>query len=644
MRLALCSWVCLPAAGCQQKMAEQPSYKPARAVQLFCRRPLGAARRFPAPWPADICTTDVALFTGRRAGKNGEPLGAATPAVVQPPPDSPEAAKARKAQYDQFVDDFPFPMTRDGFAARLRAFHDLLRRLPRPAGHGARARSSSAATRAPPSYHIPRLRKAPVGHLFAVISEGYGSMPSYARSNSACAIAGPSWVICGRFKPASTFPKQKRPTKCVREWGRQGKTAVTGGTVAVSSRCFGRSRAELARWQRRSLWSGVVVLLVCAVARRSSPAQFFRAYLAAYLFYLGIALGSMVAADGLSPDRRKLGTPDPPHSGSRQCGRCRCWPCSSCRSPAGFGYLYLWAQPRRRRRQPATPIPAVLPRPDLFLDSRRGRISLSGSAMAFWLARWSRQEDQTGNPRLAWKSQQLSGFGAVVYGISIHFAAVDWGMSLQPVFHSTIWGPLFAAGQLLSALAFALVVLAWLVNRPPLAEVASLQGPQRSGKPAADAADRLGLHGLVPVHAHLDRQPAGGRHLVSSPRSTTAGSAVMWAIVLLALRGSFLPLADAAVKRNSKAVAWIAGLILFMQLVFMYYQVMPELSGRQRWANTGWIFSPRSGSAASGWPISSGNFSGSRCCRCTITIGQAALHLRHLDAEEAAREEALSYG
>ena len=32
---------------------------------------------------------------------------------------------------------------------------------------------------APPSYHIDRLRNAPVGHLFAVISEGYGSMPSY---------------------------------------------------------------------------------------------------------------------------------------------------------------------------------------------------------------------------------------------------------------------------------------------------------------------------------------------------------------------------------------------------------------------------------------------------------------------------------
>ena len=61
----------------------------------------------------------------------------------------------------------------------------------------------------------------------------------------------------------------------------------------------------------------------------------------------------------------------------------------------------------------------------------------------------------------------------MIYGISIHFASVDWGMSLMPAFHSSMWGPLFAAGELLSAMAFALIVLACLIDRPPLGEVAS---------------------------------------------------------------------------------------------------------------------------------------------------------------------------
>jgi mono/diheme cytochrome c family protein len=34
--------------------------------------------------------------------------------------------------------------------------------------------------RAPPSYHIDRLRQAPVGHFYEVMSDGFGAMPSYA--------------------------------------------------------------------------------------------------------------------------------------------------------------------------------------------------------------------------------------------------------------------------------------------------------------------------------------------------------------------------------------------------------------------------------------------------------------------------------
>src|SRR5262249_30137130 len=33
----------------------------------------------------------------------------------------------------------------------------------------------------PPSYHIERLRTAPVGHFYQVITKGYGSMPSYRK-------------------------------------------------------------------------------------------------------------------------------------------------------------------------------------------------------------------------------------------------------------------------------------------------------------------------------------------------------------------------------------------------------------------------------------------------------------------------------
>jgi hypothetical protein len=52
-------------------------------------------------------------------------------------------------------------------------------------------------------------------------------------------------------------------------------------------------RAEAARWQLWSLALGVIALVVCIIGAFFDPTQFFRAYLAAYLFYLGIGLGGL---------------------------------------------------------------------------------------------------------------------------------------------------------------------------------------------------------------------------------------------------------------------------------------------------------------------------------------------------------------
>jgi hypothetical protein len=37
---------------------------------------------------------------------------------------------------------------------------------------------------APPSFHIDRLRQAPVGHFFQVMTDGFGAMPEYAKQLS----------------------------------------------------------------------------------------------------------------------------------------------------------------------------------------------------------------------------------------------------------------------------------------------------------------------------------------------------------------------------------------------------------------------------------------------------------------------------
>ncbi len=180
--------------GCQQKMADQPSYKQLQACKFFadgrCERPA-----VPGTVARGHLQTDVARFTGRRMGKSGQPLGMVTAAVVQPPPGSPQAKKAERLQYVDFVDAFPMPMTEavlqhgyDRFMIYCVVCHD-------PLGTG-RGKIVERGYTAPPSYHIERLRKAPAGYLFAVISDGYGSMPAYGPQIP----ANDRWAIVGYLR------------------------------------------------------------------------------------------------------------------------------------------------------------------------------------------------------------------------------------------------------------------------------------------------------------------------------------------------------------------------------------------------------------------------------------------------------------
>ncbi len=75
--------------------------------------------------------------------------------------------------------EFPFPITRadlergrERFNVNCSPCHDYT-----GSGHGMIVQRGFQA---PPSYHIERLRNAPVGHFFDVITNGYGAMYSYA--------------------------------------------------------------------------------------------------------------------------------------------------------------------------------------------------------------------------------------------------------------------------------------------------------------------------------------------------------------------------------------------------------------------------------------------------------------------------------
>jgi hypothetical protein len=81
-----------------------------------------------------------------------------------------------------------------------------------------------------------------------------------------------------------------------------------------------------------------------------------------------------------------------------------------------------------------------------------------------WAARW-RAGDGAAGRRLP----ALSGPGLIAYAVTVTFAAIDWVMSLEPFWVSTMFPPLYAVGQLAAGFAFATAAAVLLSRHPPLA-------------------------------------------------------------------------------------------------------------------------------------------------------------------------------
>jgi mono/diheme cytochrome c family protein len=145
------SWLLLLAmglvlAGCQ-KMAVQPTYRPFRPSDFFAD---GTSAR---PIPGDTVARghladDTLLFTGKDSS-------------------------------GQDTTEFPYVITRDVLQRGRDRYAIFCVPCHGPTGEGDGI-VVQRGFNAPPSYNTDRLRQAPVGHFFDVISNGYGAMPPYA--------------------------------------------------------------------------------------------------------------------------------------------------------------------------------------------------------------------------------------------------------------------------------------------------------------------------------------------------------------------------------------------------------------------------------------------------------------------------------
>jgi len=219
-------------------------------------------------------------------------------------------------------------------------------------------------------------------------------------------------------------------------------------TTTVNSESFVASGTPLPGMKQFGMIAGVLgVVLAVAGFFMSGADRFFQAYLVAYTFWMGVIMGAMalLMEQHLSGGvwgiilRRPFET------------AVRTLPIMTVLFiPIAFGMhsLYEWARPEAANDAGIQAKALYLNTP--FFLVRQAIYFALWNVMGFLLTKWSAEHDRTGDPALLDKLSRLSGAGLLIYGLTMTFAAVDWTMSVNPHWFSTIWGMLYVGGQGLS--------------------------------------------------------------------------------------------------------------------------------------------------------------------------------------------------
>jgi hypothetical protein len=237
----------------------------------------------------------------------------------------------------------------------------------------------------------------------------------------------------------------------------------------------------LNRVQRIALAVGVLGTGLCSAGAMTNPTQFFRSYLIAYLFWFGIALGSMailmihhIAGGAWGAVIRRL----------LECGTRTLPLLAVLFVPIALGvdHLYTWAQPEHVAHDAALLHKSAYLNVPFFLARAIFYFSAWLTVMHF-LNRWSLEQDRTTDPGPGDWLEQLSRGGLLLIGLTVTFASIDWIMSLEPHWASTIYGILIMGGQVLAAMAFVIPLAALLAaDGGPLADVIEIEQFHDLGK------------------------------------------------------------------------------------------------------------------------------------------------------------------
>ena len=327
---------------------------------------------------------------------------------------------------------------------------------------------------------------------------------------------------------------------------------------------------NLSDFQKRSLIVGVLFFVALLITAFFDRRQFFQAYLVGWTFWTGIGVGSLallmlqhltgggwgfVIRRVLEAATRTLAV------------------MAILFVPVIIGAHYIyhhWTEPEHPVVQFKTPY-LNLP----FFIIRAVVIFGVWLALAFFLNRWSLAQDRTADNRYTKKMRELSGGGMVALIFTVTFAAVDWYMSLEPEWFSTIYGLIWVAAWSLSALAFVIASMAFLSKQEPMSRVVAPLHFHDLGKL---------LLALVMLWSYF----AFSQYLIIwsgnlpaeitwyTHRLQTGWRWVGTSLVLFHFAVPFVLLLSRAVKRDPEMLVKVAIAVLIVRLLDLFWLIAPE--------------------------------------------------------------------
>ena len=329
---------------------------------------------------------------------------------------------------------------------------------------------------------------------------------------------------------------------------------------------------ELDPLRTKSLIAGALALVLCVLGLIFSRGEFFRAYLIAYVFWIGVPLGCL----GILMIHHLVG--------------------------GTWGFVIQRCLEAAVRTFPIMAvlfIPLLVGLPDLFVWARRDVISADAMlqekaaylnmpffviraiiyfaiwfAIGFFLSKWSQAQERSADPAFTQRLQTLSGPGLVLYGLTVTFSAIDWLMSLEPHWYSTIFGMIFMVSHGLLGFSFVIGAAYFLSRRETLQQIVAPWVLQDLGNL---------LLAFVMLWAYLSFSQflliwvENLQHEIPwyLHRLTGGWAAIGLALIVMQFALPFVLLLSRAVKRNPGALGAVAGVVAVMHFIELFWFVAP---------------------------------------------------------------------